>query len=178
MSTYKAAEFAKLAGVSVKTLRRWDREGLLKAASPTPGNRRRHTQEQLNTLLQVEFKGERVTIAYVWVSSQAQKGDLTDQKMALEGPGGGFSAIGENTKAGDILIHIDSDNIEADLKKSKSLGAKIVRERSENSRYWLVGRFQRSHGKHDRALYKHASAFIINNNGRSIGSPVIILFKT
>src|SRR5271157_184647 len=84
MSTYKAAEFAKLAGVSVKTLQRWDREGRLKAASRTPGNRRLYTQEQLNTLLQVKFKGERVTIAYVRVSSQAQKGDLANQKMALE----------------------------------------------------------------------------------------------
>ncbi|MFZ1043151.1 MAG: MerR family DNA-binding transcriptional regulator, partial [Anaerolineales bacterium] len=37
MSTYKAAEFAKLAGVSVKTLQRWDREGRLKASSRTPG---------------------------------------------------------------------------------------------------------------------------------------------
>ncbi|MFZ1041859.1 MAG: MerR family DNA-binding transcriptional regulator, partial [Anaerolineales bacterium] len=84
MSTYKAAEFTKLAGVSVKTLQRWDREGRLKASSRTPGNRRLYTQEQLNTLLQVKFKGERVTIAYVRVSSQAQKGDLTHQKMALE----------------------------------------------------------------------------------------------
>ena len=84
MSTYNAAEFAKLAGVSIKTVQRWDREGRLKAASRTPGNRRLYTQEQLNTLLQVKFKGERVTIAYVRVSSQAQKGELTNQKMALE----------------------------------------------------------------------------------------------
>ena len=84
MSTYNAAEFAKLAGVSIKALQRWDREGRLKAASRTPWNRRLYTQEQLNSLLQVKFKGERVTIAYVRVSSQAQKGDLTNQKMALE----------------------------------------------------------------------------------------------
>lgn len=84
MSTYNAAEFAKLAGVSVKTLQRWDREGQLKAAARTPGNRRLYSQQQLNTLLQVEFKGERVAIAYVRVSSQAQKPDLTNQKMALE----------------------------------------------------------------------------------------------
>jgi uncharacterized protein len=59
---------------------------------------------------------------------------------ALEGPGGGFSPIGENTKAGDILIHVDSDDIEADLKKAKSLGAKIVREKSEipNIGWWGV----------------------------------------
>jgi uncharacterized protein len=59
---------------------------------------------------------------------------------ALEGPGGGFSPIGGDTKAGDILIHVNSDDIEADLKKAKSLGAKIVREKSEipNIGWWGV----------------------------------------
>jgi len=37
MNTYKASEFAKLAGVSVKMLQRWDREGQLKPAARTPG---------------------------------------------------------------------------------------------------------------------------------------------
>jgi predicted site-specific integrase-resolvase len=84
MNTYKANEFAKLAGVSVKTLQRWDREGQLKPASRTPGNRRLYTQEQLNTLLNRTPKGERVAVVYVRVSSQAQKPDLANQKAALE----------------------------------------------------------------------------------------------
>jgi predicted enzyme related to lactoylglutathione lyase len=48
---------------------------------------------------------------------------------AHEGPGGGFS-----------LIHINSDDIDADLKKAKSLGATIVREKSEipNIGWWGV----------------------------------------
>lgn len=84
MNTYKANEFAKLAGVSVKTLQRWDREGQLKPASRTPGNRRLYTQEQLNTLLNRTPKRERVAVVYVRVSSQAQKPDLANQKAALE----------------------------------------------------------------------------------------------
>jgi putative resolvase len=84
MNTYKAAEFAKLAGVSVKTLQRWDREGQLKPAARTPGNRRLYTQEQLNTLLNRVSKRERVNVAYLRVSSQAQKPDLANQKTALE----------------------------------------------------------------------------------------------
>ena len=41
---YKPSEFAKLVGVSVKTLQRWDREGILKAGR-TPTDRRYYTQE-------------------------------------------------------------------------------------------------------------------------------------
>ena len=44
------------------------------------------------------------------------------------------------TKPGEVLIHINSDDIEADLKKAKSLGAKIVREKTEipNIGWWGV----------------------------------------
>jgi DNA-binding transcriptional MerR regulator len=51
MNTYNAAQFAQLAGVSVKPLQRWEREGRLKPAARTPGNRRLYTPEQLNQLL-------------------------------------------------------------------------------------------------------------------------------
>jgi len=84
MNTYKANEFARLAGVSVKTLQRWDREGKLKPAARTPGNRRLYSQEQLNTLLNRVPSRARVIVAYSRVSSQAQKPDLANQKKALE----------------------------------------------------------------------------------------------
>ncbi|MGN0464992.1 MAG: helix-turn-helix domain-containing protein, partial [Lachnospiraceae bacterium] len=48
---YKPKDFAKLIGVSVKTLQRWDREGILKA-NRTPTNRRYYTYEQY-----LQFKG-------------------------------------------------------------------------------------------------------------------------
>jgi putative resolvase len=84
MNTYNIAEFAHLAGVSVKTLQRWDREGKLKPVARTPGNRRLYTQEQMNRLLNRMPKRERVVVAYLRVSSQAQKPDLANQKAALE----------------------------------------------------------------------------------------------
>lgn len=84
MNTYKANEFAKLAGVSVKTLQRWDREGKLKPAARTPGNRRLYTQDQLNTLLNRTPQAARIVVAYLRVSRQAQKPDLAHQKKALE----------------------------------------------------------------------------------------------
>jgi predicted site-specific integrase-resolvase len=84
VNTYNAAQFAKLAGVSVKTLQRWDREGRLKPAARTPGNRRLYTPVQLNQVLNRVSEVRQVTIAYLRVSSQAQKPDLSNQKTALE----------------------------------------------------------------------------------------------
>ena len=42
---YKPKDFAELLNVSVKTLQRWDREGILKAKR-TPTNRRYNTYNQ------------------------------------------------------------------------------------------------------------------------------------
>ncbi len=48
----------------------------------------------------------------------------------VEGPGGGFTSLSE-TKVGEVLIYVDSDDIEADLKKAISLGAKMVAPKME-----------------------------------------------
>jgi len=45
MNIYKPHEFAKMIGVSVKTLQRWDKKGILKAFR-SPTNRRYYTHEQ------------------------------------------------------------------------------------------------------------------------------------
>lgn len=49
---YKPKEFAELIGVSVKTLQRWDKKGLL-IAYRTPTNRRYYTHEQY-----IEYMGD------------------------------------------------------------------------------------------------------------------------
>ena len=83
MNTYNVTEFAKLLGVAVITLQRWDREGRLKALR-TPSNRRLYTDEHLRQARGLSPKAERLTIAYVRVSSQAQKPDLENQVRVLE----------------------------------------------------------------------------------------------
>lgn len=62
----------------------------------------------------------------------------TDEKMNYtmwkpgEGVMGGFSPVGMGgVKPGDTLIYIDSDDIEADLKKIVKLGGKVVRQKEE-----------------------------------------------
>jgi predicted enzyme related to lactoylglutathione lyase len=48
-----------------------------------------------------------------------------------EGPGGGFSPLGEDVKVGDVLIYVDSDDIDADLRQAVTLGGTIVRPKDE-----------------------------------------------
>jgi len=80
MSTGKAA---KLLGVSVKTLQRWER---VIPVARTDSNRRLYTETQIR-----EFIGLRQTnhtptklVAYCRVSSAAQKADLANQRKVLE----------------------------------------------------------------------------------------------
>jgi predicted enzyme related to lactoylglutathione lyase len=69
-----------------------------------------------------------------------------------DGPGGGFSPVGKDVKPGDVLIYVNSDDIEADLKKAASLGATIVREKSEIPTIGWWGIFQDPTGN-NIALY-------------------------
>ena len=71
-------EMAKRLNVSVKTLQRWDREGIL-IAKRTPTDRRYYTEDQYLEYIGSSTKSKRKTIAYVRVSSTNQKDDLRNQ---------------------------------------------------------------------------------------------------
>jgi len=79
---YTPGEFGKKIHVSVKTLQRWDRQGVLRAHRTT-SNRRYYTQEDLHTILPEEQQTRRRTVAYCRVSSAAQKPDLLNQRKHL-----------------------------------------------------------------------------------------------
>ena len=64
ITNYKPKDFAELLGVSVKTLQRWDREGILKA-NRTPTDRRYYTYDQY-----LQFKG--INIEHEELSSQEE----------------------------------------------------------------------------------------------------------
>ena len=49
ITNYKPKDFAELLGVSVKTLQRWDREGILKA-NRTPTDRRYYTSKKSDSI--------------------------------------------------------------------------------------------------------------------------------
>lgn len=48
-----------------------------------------------------------------------------------DGPGGGFNPLGEETKVGEVLLYVNSDDIEADLKQAVALGGTLVRPKDE-----------------------------------------------
>lgn len=84
ITNYKPKDFAELLGVSVKTLQRWDRDGILKA-NRTPTDRRYYTYDQY-----LQFKGintvedNREIVIYARVSTRNQKDDLKNQVEFLK----------------------------------------------------------------------------------------------
>jgi len=85
-STMSTGKAAKLLGVSVKTLQRWEREGRLIPVARTDSNRRLSTETQIR-----EFIGLRQTnhapttlVASCRVSSAAQRTELANQRNVLE----------------------------------------------------------------------------------------------
>ena len=83
ITNYKPKEFAELLGVSVKTLQRWDREGILKA-NRTPTDRRYYTYDQY-----LQFQGihtetdSRQIVIYARVSTKNQTDALKNQVAFL-----------------------------------------------------------------------------------------------
>lgn len=74
---------AKALGVSVTTLRRWEKEGRL-TPEHTSGGHRRYDLAKLKPELVHAMDSDRRTIAYARVSSHDQKADLERQKQVLE----------------------------------------------------------------------------------------------
>jgi len=81
---YKIGQFSKLAGVSISTLRQWDKKGILKPEIRTPKGQRLYSGNQLQILLQKKQIPNRINIGYARVSSKKQEDDLKRQIDLLE----------------------------------------------------------------------------------------------
>ena len=81
-SIYSIGQFARLTGRGVKTLQKWDREGILKAHR-TPTGRRYYTHDQYLEYRGLKATGAGTTMVYARVSSASQKPDLQNQLAAL-----------------------------------------------------------------------------------------------
>jgi uncharacterized protein len=56
--------------------------------------------------------------------------------------GGGFSNLdGEQVKAGDVLVHVESDEIEADLNRAVELGGSLIAPKMEIPGVGWIGIF-------------------------------------
>lgn len=79
ITNYKPKDFAELLGVSVKTLQRWDRDGVLKA-NRTPTDRRYYTYDQYLQFKGIQTENDiRDIVIYARVSTKNQKDDLKNQ---------------------------------------------------------------------------------------------------
>ena len=83
ITNYKPKDFAELLNVSVKTLQRWEREGVL-IAKRTPTDRRFYTYDQYLDFKGVKNNSSRKVIIYTRVSTNNQKDDLLNQVNFLQ----------------------------------------------------------------------------------------------
>lgn len=77
---------SQLLGVTIQTIRNWDKQGLLKPDDITKGGQRRYKLETLKNINKnIKFNTDNLkTIAYARVSSHDQKDDLIRQVQVLE----------------------------------------------------------------------------------------------
>lgn len=61
---------------------------------------------------------------------------------AGDGSGGGFPEASAENPAGQVLVYIDSDDIDADLKQAEKLGGKVLRQKTEIPGMGWFGIFQ------------------------------------
>ncbi|AEG16915.1 regulatory protein MerR [Desulfofundulus kuznetsovii DSM 6115] len=103
MKLYTISEFAEKLGVSVSTLRAWDKEGKL-VALRTPTNKRRYTEEMLYRALGIKNRQEpKKIVLYARVSSAGQKPDLENQLEYLKD-----FAAGRGLTVDEILADVGS----------------------------------------------------------------------
>jgi predicted enzyme related to lactoylglutathione lyase len=76
------------------------------------------------------------------------------------GGGGGFPQASDENPAGQVLVYIASDDVDADLKNVKKLGGKVLREKTEIPGMGWFGVFQDPTGN---VLAVYTSANPANN---------------
>ena len=120
MNTYSIGKFADEIGVTVESVRNWDRTGKLKPAFRNPSGHRYYTQEQIDLYLGLHKPDNaptKLVVGYCRVSSSKQNDELACQvermKAYLEAQGHPYkiitdigSGINYNKKGLDDLIDL------------------------------------------------------------------------
>ena len=65
-----------------------------------------------------------------WKIHRAEEFDYTMWEDG-SGYGGGFNKVSDENPVGQVLVYIDSNDIEADLKKAEQLGGAVVTPKTE-----------------------------------------------
>ena len=72
---------------------------------------------------------------------QHMEGSMPYTTFKSGNTGGGFPDVSQNNPAGQVLVYISSDDIEADLKKAEGLGGKILMGKTEVPTFGWFGIF-------------------------------------
>lgn len=83
MQHLSIGEASALLGVSISTLRRWEKEGRLSPSFRTCGQHRRYALNELHLLMGKQSLVQRKVVGYARVSSHDQKDDLVRQRDRL-----------------------------------------------------------------------------------------------
>lgn len=115
MEILKPKDVAEMLNVSIKTLQRWDRDGVF-VASRNAKNRRYYTKEQVNKYLGIDNLKERKVIVYARVSNRGQKNDLENQ----------IQFIREYLNANGIIMDEEIKDISSGLNYNKKEWNKLL----------------------------------------------------
>lgn len=80
---YNVTDFAEMIGKSVRTLQRWDREGIL-VAYRSPSKRRYYTHTQYLEYIGESINQDKANAVYARVSTKNQKDDLENQLLFMK----------------------------------------------------------------------------------------------
>lgn len=99
-------------------------------------------------VVHVELPAENVQAAskfyqdlFGWKMEHAAEFDYTMWEDG-SGYGGGFNKVSEHTPAGQVIVYIHSDDIEADLKRVEELGGTVVTPKTEIPGTGWFGQFK------------------------------------
>lgn len=79
----------------------------------------------------VEGAGKFYQDLFGWKIQPMPEMNYTMQEAGDGDEYGGFPQVSDDNPAGQVLVYIASDNIDADLKNVKKLGGKVLHEKSE-----------------------------------------------
>jgi predicted enzyme related to lactoylglutathione lyase len=89
-------------------------------------------------IVHIEFSAEDGAAAarfygelFGWKTEHIPEMNYTTFESGEGSPGGGFNPLGEQVKAGDIYVYVQTDDIEASLAKAESLGGKTAVPKTE-----------------------------------------------
>ena len=168
MNTYKPKDFAKMLGVTVRTLQKWDVAGKLKAFR-TPTNRRFYTQEQLDVYMgnSTRVQNQKKVILYARASTAKQRDDLKNQ----------VSFLREFVNARGVIV----DRVMTDIGSGLNLKRKNWNELIKMAEEGKVAEIYIAHKDRvvrfgfdwfERHLAEHGAKIIVVNNGSTDGTAI------